>query len=143
MAAFVLFKAADQTWALPASAVVQVLRMAKPAPSPGAPPHVRGVLNVRGVLVPVVDARVRLGAPPRPPSPQDRLVLVDDGTARVALQVDEVLEVCEVPDDAVEGRAAAAGSPLVAGALRLPDGVVLVQSPGAWLGAHPRDGDGP
>ena len=67
MAAFVLFKAADQTWALPASAVAQVLRMAKPAPSPGAAPHVQGVLNVHGVLVPVVDARVRLGAPARAP----------------------------------------------------------------------------
>lgn len=142
MAAFVLFKAADQTWALPASAVVQVLRMAAPAPSPGAPPHVRGVLNVHGALVPVVDARVRLGAAPRAAAPQDRLVLVIEGAGCLALQVDEVLDVREVPDDAVEG-ARVAGSPLVSGALRLEDGVVLVQSPGAWLGRDAAaDGDG-
>jgi purine-binding chemotaxis protein CheW len=133
MAAFVLFKAAGQTLALPAACVVQVLRMAAPAPAPGAPPHVRGVLNVHGTLFPVVDVRARLGAAPRPPRPADRLLLVADGARRAALEVDEVLEVRELADEAVSPSPDGAGSPLLAGALRLEDGVVFVQALGAWL----------
>lgn len=137
MAAFVLFKAAGQTLALPAASVVQVLRMAAPAPAPGAPPHVRGVLNVRGTLFPVVDVRVRLGAAPRPPRPEDRLLLVADGARRAALEVDEVLDVRELADEAISPPPDGASSPLVAGALRLEDGVVLVQALDAWLSRTP------
>lgn len=135
MAAFVLFTAAGQTWALPAAAVVQVLRMAAPAPAPGAPPHVRGVLNVRGRLVTVIDVPARLGAPPRPLRPSDRLLIVGRGERRVALAVDEVLDVRELDDAALERDGTVPRSPLLAGALRLAEGVVLVHAPEAWLAA--------
>lgn len=133
MAAFVLFKAAGQTLALPASCVLQVLRMAAPSPVPGAPRHVRGVLNVRGRLATVIDVRARLGAASRAPHPGDRLLLVSDGDVLAALEVDEVLEVRDLPEAAFAPAQPLAPSPLVTGALRLADGVVLVHSAGAWL----------
>jgi purine-binding chemotaxis protein CheW len=135
MVAFVIFRAAGQTWALPASSVAQVLRMAAPAPVPDAPAHVRGVLNVHGRLVAVIDVRARLGAGSRPPSPHDRLLLVEDGERLVALEVDEVLDVRALDASALEPAPAAGSSPLVSGALRVDDGVVLVQAPAAWVGA--------
>lgn len=131
MASFVFFTAASQTYALPAACVVQVLRMAAPTPVPGTPPHVRGVLNVRGLLVPVVDVRVKLGAPPAPPRPGDHLIVAAEGNRRVALAVDRVLGVRELPDAAVERDPAP--SLLVAGAVKVEDGVVLVQALGPWL----------
>lgn len=134
MASFVLFAAAGQTWALPASSVVQVLRMAAVSPAPGAPPHVRGVLNVHGRLVTVIDVRVRLGAAPRPARPSDRLLLVEDGGRLVALEVDEVQDVV-TREDAVQDDPALARSPLVAGALRLEEGVVLVHAAESWVRA--------
>jgi purine-binding chemotaxis protein CheW len=134
MAAYVLFTAAGQTLALPAAAVLQVLRMAAPAPAPGAPAHVRGILDVRGELFAVLDVAARLGAPPRAPRTEDRLLLVTDGHGgRVALQVEDVLAVRELPAGAFEAPPAIASAPLLAGALRIDDGVVLVHSPAAWL----------
>jgi purine-binding chemotaxis protein CheW len=144
MPAFVLFTVADQTFALPAAQVAQVLRMAAPTAVPGAPPWLRGVLNVHGALVPVVDVATRLGHPPRPMRPERQLVLADAGGRRVALEVDQVLEVRELPEEAVVSRGAfAPGTALVAGAARVSDGVVLVQELGEWLAgdaggsAHP------
>jgi purine-binding chemotaxis protein CheW len=131
MASFVFFTAASQTYALPAESVVMVLRMAAPTVVPGAPPHVRGVLNLHGLLVPVIDVRVRLGAPPAPPRPGDHLIVAAEGGRRVALAVDRVLAVRELPDDAVEP--APAPSPLVASAVKVEDGVVLVQALAPWL----------
>lgn len=134
MASFVLFTAASQTFALPASCALQVLRMAAPTPIPGAPPHVRGVLDLRGELIPVVDVAARLGAATRPPRPEDQLLIIEAAGRRVALEVERVLEIREVPADAVEPQPGwIAPSPLAAGAVRLADGVVVVHAPEAWL----------
>jgi purine-binding chemotaxis protein CheW len=137
MPAYLLFEAAAQTFALPASAVRQVLRMAAPAPVPGAPPALRGVLNVHGALVPVVDVRARLGLPVRPLDPDAHLVLADVAGGSVALEVDRVLDVRDVPDGAAT---LPLGSDLVSGAARLADGVVLVQSLDAFAGLAARSG---
>jgi purine-binding chemotaxis protein CheW len=108
--------------------------MAAPTPIPGAPPHVRGVLDVRGTLVPVVDVAARIGAPPRPARPEDQLLLAEAGGRRVALQIERVLEIREVPDDAVDPHPEwSASSPLATGAVRLPEGVVVIQALEYWL----------
>jgi purine-binding chemotaxis protein CheW len=134
VAAFVLFEAAGARLALDASDVLQVLRMASVAPVPGAPPHVRGVLNLHGVLVPVVDVRARLGAPPSPPDPSAQLVLARTGGRLVALEVDRVVDVVEVDRSRFEPPSRwGAGAALASGALALPDGAVVVQSLDAWL----------
>jgi purine-binding chemotaxis protein CheW len=103
--------------------------MAAPSPVPGAPPALRGVLNVHGAVVPVVDVRARLGLPSRPLGADAHLVLARAGDRLVALEVDRVLEIREVAEADVEPRGAwGGGSPLVAGAVKLGDGVALVQA---------------
>jgi purine-binding chemotaxis protein CheW len=132
MAAFVLFEAADTVFALPATEVVQVLRMVAVAPVPGAPAFIRGVLNVHGTLVPVVDVRARLSGASRPARPQDQLVLARAGERLLALQVDRVQDVVEVADAGAEAGAWADAAPLAAGAVALPGGAVVVHSLAAW-----------
>jgi purine-binding chemotaxis protein CheW len=142
MSAYLLFEVASQTFALPAHEVRQVLRMAAPAPVPGAPAGLRGVLNVHGALVPVVDVRARLGLTPRPPDPDGHLVLALAGARLVALEVDRVVEVRDLPDGADAGTDGwSFGSTLVSGAVRVADGVVLVQALDRFtaLGDVPRE----
>jgi purine-binding chemotaxis protein CheW len=129
MPAFVVFEVESQTLALPASEVEGILRMAALAPLHGVPPCVEGVIDVHGELVPVVDVRTRLGLPRRGPRPEDHLVLVARGASRVALRVDRVVDLATVADDAyTRGGGWSAGSELVAGALRLASGVVVVEA---------------
>jgi purine-binding chemotaxis protein CheW len=136
MPAFVLFEAAGTTFALPAADVVEVLRMAAAAPVPGAPAYLRGVLDLRGALVPVVDVRVRLGARQRPARPEGQLIVVRSGARRVALEVDRVRDLVEVPADACQASAEwGVAAPLAAGALALSDGAVVVHAVDAWLAA--------
>lgn len=133
MAAFVLFTAGAQTLAFPADVVVQVLRMAAPTPVPGAPPLLRGLLDVHGAVMPVVDVAAGLGAAPSPLRPGAHLLVAAAGDRRVALVVDRVLGVREVDDAAVEPPPASARGGLVGAALRVEDGLVLVHRPDAWL----------
>jgi chemotaxis signal transduction protein len=54
-----------QGLAIPTERVREILMTPKVIPLPGTPPHVRGVINVRGEVLQVVDLRLRMGMPPR------------------------------------------------------------------------------
>jgi chemotaxis signal transduction protein len=63
---------------------------------PGAPAHMLGVRNLRGVVIPVASAAALLGrAQARPPG---RLIACHDGARTLALAVEEVLGVEEQRD---------------------------------------------
>jgi purine-binding chemotaxis protein CheW len=59
----VVFKVAGAEYAIPASEVLQMESYTGATPVPGAPAHVAGLMQVRGRVVPVVDARARFGLP--------------------------------------------------------------------------------
>ncbi len=52
-----------QSIAIPTQHVREILRTPQVVPLPGAPPHVRGVIDVRGEVLQVIDLRLRLGMP--------------------------------------------------------------------------------
>ena len=66
---------------------------------PGAPPAVRGIANVRGELVTVVDCRMLLGLGEVQPG---RAVILADVRGRtVGLEVDDVEDLAAIPDVAL------------------------------------------
>jgi len=60
---------------------------------PQAPECVRGVVNLRGDVVTVLDLRVVLGMEPIEIGPQHRCVVVDDAGERIGLLVDRISDV--------------------------------------------------
>ena len=94
---FVGFRLGGQLDALPLDHVVRALRMVAVTPVPEAPPWVVGAINLHGRVIPVVDLRQRLGQPVREPHRDDRLLIVETVERTMALIVDKVTEVLEVP----------------------------------------------
>jgi purine-binding chemotaxis protein CheW len=72
---------------------------------PGLREHVKGVINLRGQVVSVVDLRMRLGLEPVQPTEHTCIVVVEtrSGGTKVntGLIVDRVLEVLDVPEEAI------------------------------------------
>jgi purine-binding chemotaxis protein CheW len=99
---FVGFRLDRQSYALPLDHVERALRMVAITPVPEAQPWVPGVINLHGRVIPVVDLRPRFSQPPKAPAPEDRLLVVRVLEQTVALMVDEVTEVLEVPAHQVE-----------------------------------------
>ncbi len=58
---FVLCKMAESTYGFDIARVREILAYEDPVPVPGAPDTVIGVLNIRGLVVPVVDLRLKFG----------------------------------------------------------------------------------
>lgn len=59
----VVFKVDGAEYVLPAADVLQMESFTGATPVPGAAPHVAGLVQVRGRVIPVVDARLRFGLP--------------------------------------------------------------------------------
>src|SRR5258708_36311970 len=65
---YVTFLVAGETYAVPALSVREVIRWVAPARVPNAGPSVKGVINLRGEIVTVLDLRLRLGLPAAEPT---------------------------------------------------------------------------
>ena len=107
----------DEEYALPVAEVPEVAELGDVTPVPGGPPHLLGIRNLRGEVLPIFDLAPALGAAGA--AVPERIVLAEAGPRRCALAVDEVLEVSDL-EAAPEG----VDSPLLRGAV-LIDGRLI------------------
>jgi len=88
-----------------ASAVREIVRAVAIARLPGAPDIIEGAINLRGRIVPVVDVRQRLALPAAVVSPEQYLILLQTSDRLIAVRVDDVEDVIEVPQASMESPA--------------------------------------
>ncbi len=93
---------AGRTYGIPVTQAREVVRVSRVARVPGAPPVVRGLINVRGAVVTVLELSVLLGAERAVTSPS--VVLLEYGTRLIGLAVDAVHDV-RVQDESATGDA--------------------------------------
>lgn len=98
----VIFRLADEFYALDIQAVQEIVRMQAITAIPGADAWVEGITNLRGRVVPVVDLRRRCGVPAAEHTPETRIVVVSSANGMVGLIVDAVSEVMRIPGDQIE-----------------------------------------
>jgi len=98
----VTFTLADEHYALRAASVNEVLRHSEITPVPGAPSFVLGIINLRGDVVTVVDARRIFGLPDGEVSSQSRIVVIELDQYIVGVLVDRVTAVVDLSEDRIE-----------------------------------------
>jgi purine-binding chemotaxis protein CheW len=100
IAQYITFKLGEESFALNVAQVREVLEISQITRVPTAPPYMRGVVNVRGKAVPVVDLRLKFGLPAVPDTVQTRVIVLElelDGETTVVGGVaDSVHEVIEL-----------------------------------------------
>jgi purine-binding chemotaxis protein CheW len=123
----VVFSLDDQRYGLPLPAADRVLPMVAVSPLPGCPDVVLGAINLHGTVIPVLDLRRRLGLPAGEYGPAARLLVARTPHRTVALPVDEVSGVADVPvEDVVPPDAVIPGIGHVSGIAALADGLLLI-----------------
>jgi purine-binding chemotaxis protein CheW len=94
-----LFRLGDEQYGVEMSA----LRATQPArgltPVPSTPPHIAGVINVRGEIVTVLDLASILGLVRPPEEEQSYILLADGPEGQVGLLVDEVIGMHQVASE--------------------------------------------
>ena len=90
-----------EEFGVPVTQVREVIRVSDITRVPQAPAHVRGVANLRGRILAVVELRSRLGLPPAELTPRSRVVVVEVRGRVLGLLVDAVRQVTKVPEASV------------------------------------------
>lgn len=105
-AQYITFKLGQESFALNVAQVREVLEIPQITRVPTAPPFMRGVVNVRGKAIPVIDLRLKFGLPPAPDTVNTRIIVIElelDGETTVVSGVaDSVHEVVELEPSQIE-----------------------------------------
>ncbi len=94
----VLFTLDEPRYALRLSVVERVVRAVEITILPKTPPHILGVINYQGQIIPVVDIRQRLHLPQHDLGPNDQFILAHTSQRLVALLVDSVTGIQELEE---------------------------------------------
>lgn len=120
------FKMGDQEFALNLDYVAQIVRVVSRAPAQ-APDCVEGMFNLRGKSIPVVDIRKAWGLPAKSYEPGTLLLIARAQSRVMALIVDAVSDVLNLPLTQLEPRPA--GAAYVSAVGRLADRTVFILDP--------------
>ncbi len=103
---YLSFTISGTDYGLPILAVKEILQFEETTRVPGAPPSIRGVINVRGSVVPVLDLAVKFGRGETVATQRTCILAVEAqvGAERLTLGVlaDAVNEVLDLPEEAIE-----------------------------------------
>lgn len=122
------FTLAGHLYGLPVSRVQEVLQSQRTTGVPLAPSAVRGLINLRGEVVPVIDLRTRLSLADRDTRVPAMSVVVRVDDEVISLLVDRIGDVVDVDDEMFEVPPETLSGPtreLIRGAYKLHDRLLL------------------
>jgi purine-binding chemotaxis protein CheW len=95
----VVFSLGSEEYALPIGSVHEIIRFSEPRSVASEVPWIRGIIGLRGKIVPIFDLAARMGLEPSEPG---KIVIVSSGSGQVGVMVDEVEEVLTVTSEQLE-----------------------------------------
>lgn len=103
---YLTFSLGGEMFAVGILNVKEIIEYGHLTPIPMMPPFIRGVINLRGSVVPVIDLAARFGGKPTEVSRRTCIVIVevsdDDTRHDIGILVDAVSEVLDIPDSEIE-----------------------------------------
>ena len=90
------FEVAGQDFALEVTTVREIVRVVEVAPLPNAPALIEGVIDLRGIVIPVVDLATVLGVGKASPTLQARIVVLELDGIVLGLRVDAATDVMTI-----------------------------------------------
>lgn len=93
------FRVADQEYSLDIMSVREIRGWTRTTPMPHAPEFMRGVINLRGTVLPVMDLARRLNLPTRETSDRNVIIVVKINGTLTGLLVDAVSDIVAMTED--------------------------------------------
>ena len=97
---FLIFSVSEVDYGIDIGNVTEILGVQHMTPVPNTPAYVRGITNIRGTVVPVVDLRMRFGLEETEYTERTCTILISSGNMQIGLIVDAVEDVVQFsPED--------------------------------------------
>lgn len=98
----IVFSLLDEEYAIPVSQVRSIEKVQHITRVPRTEPYVKGVINLRGVVTPIIDLRTRFGMPETDYSDSTRIIIVATEDVEVGVVVDTANDVMDISTDTIE-----------------------------------------
>jgi purine-binding chemotaxis protein CheW len=95
---FVAFRVGAQEFCIDIMGVREIRGWTQATPLPHSPPYVRGVINLRGAVLPIVDLAMRFGLGLTEPTPRSVIIVVQVHQQVIGLLVDAVSDILTVSE---------------------------------------------
>lgn len=98
----IAFRVGEQVFCVDIMAVREIRGWTPATPLPRSPDYVRGVINLRGAVLPIVDLGSRLGLQTTEATARHVIMVVHLGGRTIGLLVDAVSDIVTITDDVVQ-----------------------------------------
>ena len=125
----VVFSLNNESYGIDIESVREIIRMQDVTHVPRAPKHVRGVINIRGKVIPILCLRERFGLSVLERTDDQRIVVLEIGDVAAGIVVDKVDEVMRIPEDSINPPSAivtTADSNYLEGIANLDDRLIIL-----------------
>jgi purine-binding chemotaxis protein CheW len=139
------FMLAGEEYGVDVRLVQEIIRVAEVTPVPRAPEFIKGVINLRGRIIPVVDLKRKLGLGEVEASRLARIVVVKMKDRLIGLLVDGASQVLKVPLSTIEPapeEVVEIEAHYIRGVAKLPDRLVILMDLQRILAPELREGAG-
>lgn len=99
---YLTFEVARETYAVNIQHVIEIVGMQKISAMPDVPNFIKGAMNLRGKVIPVMDIRLRFGLPNQDYDDRTTIVVLELNGSPTGLVVDKVTDVLTIPPDSIE-----------------------------------------
>ena len=96
------FMLSDEQYALDILEIKEIVRLHAITPVPRSPAWLKGIVTLRGIIVPIFDLRTRLGLAEIEHGPETRIIVVYRGEEFAGLIVDRITQVMRLPVETIE-----------------------------------------
>jgi purine-binding chemotaxis protein CheW len=102
---FLCFELAGEEYCIEIKRIREILALPDITPVPDAPEYIRGVMNLRGIIIPLVDLRLKFHLPFRDYTDRTCAIVIepelDGDPVLMGITVDEIHEVVGIPDEQI------------------------------------------
>ncbi|HTP59138.1 MAG TPA: chemotaxis protein CheW [Spirochaetia bacterium] len=119
--------------------VKEVIRMSDITRLPDVPSYVRGLINLRGLVIPIIDLREKMGLEPTPATPLTRIIVVEVNRSVMGMVVDSASQVLRLQPDEIEPAPLSFGGAskdYITNVGKLNRGLIVLMDVGRLLASH-------
>ncbi len=96
---YLVFTIAEQEYAIEINFVIEIIEVLPTTRVPFLPECMKGIVNLRGNIIPIMDVRLRFGLEEAEYTDRTCLLVIDNDGVQLALVVDSVKEVANIPEN--------------------------------------------
>ena len=133
---FISFSVGQEEYGLELLRVKEVIRVRETTWLPKAPSFVKGIINLRGDVIPIIDLRDKFGLESHEDTAQTRVIVVEVEGRLIGMVVDSASQVVRIPLDQIDPPPPVLGGlsqELITGVGKLEDKLVILLDPDAIL----------